>query len=138
MKKNHTVGLYLKKNVSLVFTPNGSNGLKCYADSDFAGSWCREDADQVGIFLSRTGYIIKFENFPNVWASKMQPEIALSTTETEYISLSQRIRDLISLRQIMLNVSSVYGMKYDLYNSCTKTPKDNKVAIDLAKTYIYI
>ena len=41
--------LYSKKtkNKVLVFTPYGSNGLECYADADFAGSWCREDADQV-------------------------------------------------------------------------------------------
>ena len=27
----------------LIFTPNGSNGLECYADADFYGTWCRED-----------------------------------------------------------------------------------------------
>ena len=31
----------------LVFTPNGSNGIKCYADADFSGPWCRDDAHQV-------------------------------------------------------------------------------------------
>ena len=25
----------------LVFTPSGSNGIKCYADADFSGAWCR-------------------------------------------------------------------------------------------------
>ena len=56
----------------LVFTPNGSNGIKCYVDADFSGEWCREDADQVGSVLLRTGYIIKFANFPIVWVSKME------------------------------------------------------------------
>ena len=68
---------------------------------DFSGAWCREDADQVKSVLSRTGYIIKFANCPIVWVSKMQIEIALSTTEAEYISLSQSMRDLIPLRHIM-------------------------------------
>ena len=25
----------------LVFKPDGSNGIKCYADADFSGAWCR-------------------------------------------------------------------------------------------------
>ena len=31
----------------LVFTPDGSNGIKYYANTDFSGAWCREDVDQV-------------------------------------------------------------------------------------------
>ena len=67
--------------------------------------------------------MIKFENCPIVWVSKMHTEIALSTTEAEYISMSQSIRYLIPLRQIMLEVSSVFGMKYDLCNLYTTTLK---------------
>ena len=65
-------------------------------------------------FFSRTRYIIKFAKFPIVWVSKMQIEIVLSTNEAEYTSLSQSMRDLILLIHIMLEVSSVFGMKYDL------------------------
>ena len=50
----------------------------------------------------------------------------------EYIILSQSMRDLIPLRHIILELSSVFGMKYDLCNSCTKTFEYNKGAIDLA------
>ena len=44
------IGRCLKKEKDngLVFTPDGSNGIGCYADSYFAGGWCREFADQVG------------------------------------------------------------------------------------------
>ena len=38
-------------------------------------------------FCPETGYMIKFANLPIVWVSKMQTEIALLTTEAEYISL---------------------------------------------------
>ena len=85
--------------------------------ADFSGAWCREDADQVGSFLSRPGYIIKFTYFPIVWVSKMQKVIALSTTETEYIRMNQRMIYFISLRHIMLEISSVFGMKCDLCTS---------------------
>ena len=99
----------------------------------FSGAWCREDADQVGSVFPRTRYIIKLANFPIVWVSKMQTEIALLTTEAEYISLSQSMRDLIPLRHIMLEVSSVFGMKCDSCNSYTTTFEDNKGEIELEK-----
>ena len=86
----------------LVFTPHVSNGIKFYPDADVYGSWYREDAHQVVSVLSRTGYIIKFANFPIFWVSKMQTEIYLSTTKSEYISLSQSMRDFITLRYIIL------------------------------------
>ena len=51
----------------------------------------------------------------------------------EYISLSNIMRDLIQLIHIMLEGSSVFGMKFDVYNSYTTTFKVNKGAIELAK-----
>ena len=77
--------LYLNKikDKGLVFTPDGLNVIECCADAYLSESWCREDSDQVGSVLSITGYIIKSSNFPIVWVSKIQTEIALSTTEAE-------------------------------------------------------
>ena len=51
----------------------------------------------------------------------------------EYNSLIQSTRDLIPLKNIMLEVSGVFGMKCDLYNSYTTTFEDNKGAIKLSK-----
>ena len=114
------IGFYLNKtkDVFLVFTPNGSNGLECYYGAYFSGAWCREDSDQVGSVLSRNGYMIIFANCLIVWVIKIKTEIDSSTTEAEY---SQRMRDLISLRLIMLEVSSVFGMKCDLFSSYKTT-----------------
>ena len=56
----------------------------------------------------------------------------------EYIILSQIMRDFIPLRHIMLEVSSVFGMKCDSYNSYTTTFEDNKGLIKLAKEPKYI
>ena len=77
--------------------------------------------------------MIKFANCPIIWVSKMQTEIALSTTEVEYISLSKSMRDLIPLLHIMLEVSSLFGMRCDSCNSYTTTFEDNKGAIESAK-----
>ena len=40
-------------------------------------------------------------NTPVCWVSKLQTEIALSTTEAEYIAMSQGMRDLIPLRTML-------------------------------------
>ena len=115
-----SIGRYLKKTIYkvLVSTSGQSNGLECYADEDFYGSWYREYADQFGSVLSRTGYMIIFSNCLIVWVIKIKTEIDSSKTEAEY---SQRMRDLISLRLIMLEVSSVFGMKCDLFSSYKTT-----------------
>ena len=77
--------------------------------------------------------MIKFANFPIVWVSKMQTEIALLTAKVEYTSVSQNIRYLIPLIHIMLKVSSIFRMKCDSCNSYTTTVEDNKGANELAK-----
>ena len=67
----------------------------------------------------------------------MQTELALSTTEAEYISLSQITRYLIPLKHIMLEVSSIFGMKFDSCNSYTTTFEDNKGENELAQKTKY-
>ena len=41
------------------------------------------------------------------WASKMQTQIALSTMEAKYIALSQSMRDLIPIREILKEIVAV-------------------------------
>ena len=126
---------YLGMNVSK--DPNGTITMRQSANviltKDFSVALCWEDEDQIGSVLSRTGYINKFANFPIVWVSRVQREIALLTTKAEYISLSQSMIDLIQLRYMMLDVSSVFGMKCYSCNSYTTTFEDNKGAIELTK-----
>ena len=46
---------------------------------------------------SRTDYIMKFAIYLLAWKSKLQTTIALSSTEAEYISLLQSMRDVIPI-----------------------------------------
>jgi Reverse transcriptase (RNA-dependent DNA polymerase) len=82
-------------------TPN-MDSFKCYTDADFAGNWnptiAEEDSSTA---RSRSGYVIKYANCPIVWASKLQTEIALSSTESEYISLSQSLREVLPLMRLV-------------------------------------
>jgi len=43
-------------------------------------------------------------DFPIVWSSKLQSQIALSTMEAEYISLASSMRELIAIREVLKEI----------------------------------
>jgi hypothetical protein len=68
----------------LILRPT-QHSFECYVDADFQGGWNIETATEDSTTAkSRTAYIIMYAGCPIVWASKMQTDIALSTTESEY------------------------------------------------------
>jgi hypothetical protein len=84
---------------------------------------------------SRSGYCITYANCPIYWASKIQTEVALSTTESEYISLSQSLRDTIPLMDLI----DEFKQRYDKTIVSTPTVKcklfeDNSGALEMATT----
>ena len=69
----------------MISEPN-EDSLVCYCDADFSGNWNEAFAENDSATArSRTGYIITYANCPITWSSKLQTEIALSSTESEYI-----------------------------------------------------
>jgi hypothetical protein len=86
--------------------PNKNLSLDAYCNSDFAGVWHQEFAHLLDSCLSRTGFIIVLAGVPIHWSSKLQTEIALSSTEAEYISLSQCCRALLPMRRILKDIRS--------------------------------
>jgi hypothetical protein len=81
--------------------PGGTEKIDCYVDSDFARLFSVEDKQQPMSDKSRTCYVIMYYGVPIIWLSKIQTQIALSTMEAEYISLSQSMRYLIPIREIL-------------------------------------
>jgi hypothetical protein len=107
-KNSHAIAVkrilrYLKGTADkeIIFNPNKSKKIDCHVDSDFAGLFGVEDGLKPICAKSRTGYVIKFCDVPLIWVSKMQTQIELSTMEAEYIALSQSMRDLIPIREIL-------------------------------------
>ncbi len=117
----------------LVFTPKKELAVDCYVDADFAGLWQVEDKqDPIGV-KSRTGYVLEFAGCPLVWVSKLQTEVALSTMEAEYIALSQAMRDLLPMRELVKEIAEF--LKYDKSISVrthSKVFEDNNGALTLA------
>jgi hypothetical protein len=72
---------------------------------------------------------------PIQWSSKLQTEIALSTTEAEYIALSQAMRELLPLRRLLLEIAlamELPGVKDSVIKSTVF--EDNNGAIATAKS----
>ena len=94
----------------LEFVPDSQSlRLDCYVDADFAGLFNVENALDPICSKSRTGYTIFLGKGPVVWVSKLQHETALSTTEAEYIALSQAMRELILMRRLVTKIAQILG-----------------------------
>jgi hypothetical protein len=93
--------LYYTQTHGLILRPEGDNRLDAYVDSNFAGQWSRKTCQLRNSAVSCTGYVIIYCGCPIHWVSKLQSEIALSTTEAEYRALSMCLRDLLVPMRIM-------------------------------------
>ena len=85
----------------VVFKPDLTKGIECYVDADFSGNWTAVESEDPENVLSRTGFIIYYGGCPIQWVSKLQTEIALSTTEAEYIALAHSMRSVIPLMNLL-------------------------------------
>ena len=119
----------------IVLQPN-EHSFVVWADADFCGNWNRDTSvSDTMTAKSRSGYAITYASCPVLWASKLQTEVALSTTEAEYVCLSQSLRDTIPLMNLLAEVRdkldkdviSVPAVRCTLF-------EDNSGALELART----
>ena len=125
----HDKGMYYK--------PNKKIGLQCYVNVDFAGGWSQVDADSSENLMSRTGYVIMFAGCPIFWSSKLQTEIALSTTEAEYVALSQAMREVLSLTDLMKELTCVLDFNTSKPDFYCQAFEDNRSTITVAECKKY-
>jgi hypothetical protein len=128
---------YLKKtgDLGLKFKPDPKKGFKCYCDTDFSGNWNREFAPvDPSTAKSRSGWIIFYTGCPVSWASKLQSQVALSTTEAEYIAMSQALRDIIPIMNQLqkMRERNFKGICIEPYVYC-KVFEDNAGALEFAR-----
>jgi hypothetical protein len=96
--------LHATKDKGLILKPTPSFSLDMFVDADFASMWHKEYAALQDNMLCRTSFIITFYGCPVAWSSKLQTEIALSTTESEHIALSIPMRELLPLWQLLEDI----------------------------------
>jgi len=66
---------------------------------------------------SRTGYLITYAGCPVTWASKMQTEVTLSTTEAELIAISKGLRMAIPIMNL---IEEIMEQGIRRINSCAR------------------
>jgi len=130
------IGRYLAgtKERGLIFNPE-EIGFEVWTDADWIGSWKAPDNDyNATTAKSRSGAIIMFAGCPIIWSSKLQSEIALSSTEAEYIALSSVMKEVIPLLDICeeLKESRLLELTLTPTVKCTVF-EDNVGAIEIAK-----
>ena len=84
--------------------------------------------------MSRTGYVIMYAGCPIHWISKLQTEIALSTTESEYIALSQALRDVIPMMALLVEINTLVKLHLPQPEINCKVFEDNNSCIAVAQS----
>lgn len=86
---------YLKGSLDLklMFTQEDEFKVQGYSDSDFGG-----DLDKK---RSLSGYVFTVGGNTVSWKSSLQPVVALSTTEAEYIALTEAVKEAIWIKELL-------------------------------------
>ena len=102
----------------LLFKVDKSKSIIVYVDASFAGEWNKSWSNDPTSVYSRTGFIVTYAGCPILWASKLQSEMSLSTTEAEYIALSHSMRETIPMITLFEESKKYYLLMLKLPN-CT-------------------
>jgi ATP-binding cassette subfamily B (MDR/TAP) protein 1 len=91
--------------------------LEGYVDSDFAG--------EVDHRRSTTGYVFTFGSTAISWVSQLQKIVTISTTEAEYVAVTEASKELIWLQGLLTELG--FEQEMNVLHS------DSQSAINLAK-----
>jgi hypothetical protein len=121
----------------IIYRPDPTRGLECHVDADFAGGWTTGETSNPAACLSRTGYVISYAGCPIYWRSKLQTEIALSTTEAEYIALSMAMREVLPFINLMKEVQEFLPVNKSEPKFFCQVWEDNASCIKVAESPKY-
>ena len=107
------IGRYLKgtANKGLILDPRDNFRIDCYPNADFAGLYGHKHHQDPHCARSRTGYVINLLGCPILWSSRMQRTIYQSTSEAEYVALSDSCKDLFPLIDLLQELLDVLDLE---------------------------
>jgi hypothetical protein len=131
------LGRYLKytKDKGMIYNPKLDKSFDVYVDANFAGDWNQHDCeDDDYTARSRHGYIIMYAGCPMLWKGVVQQEISLSSCESEFIGLSDAIRQVIIIMELMKELKQL-GVPIPTTHPTlhAKVFEDNAAALEIAK-----
>lgn len=115
---------YLKGTIDkgIVYKMKPNDELKGYCDADWAGNL--DDRK------STTGYIFTYQSGAISWNTKKQKTVALSSTESEFMSITNAIQECVWLKRLEAELNPSCKIGITLF--C-----DNKGAIQVALNHNY-
>lgn len=119
---------YLKSTAAYGIEYSSATDCLCqligYSDADFA--------NDVDSRKSTSGYVFKISNGPVTWCSQKQTAVSTSTTEAEYIAASTAVKEILWLRQLLIDIdeSEISAESVPLF-------MDNQSAIKLIKNPVF-
>lgn len=97
----------------------------CSSSSPLPTAWQDASYGDGPDMRSRTGFVVTMCGAAVLWGSRLQPSVALSTVEAEYMALAAAAQEICFLRQLLKNL----GMSI---NKATAMMEDNKGCVALA------
>ena len=131
---------YLKgtRDEGIILHPSDESELEVYVDADFVGNWKRNEALDRNNARSRHGYIIRYKGCPILWKSQLQGEIALSSTESEYMGISYSLRDAIPIMSTLEEMREKgFPVKDVRGHVRCRVFEDNSGALEMARVHKY-
>lgn len=128
---------YLKGTANLsLMIGNGKGGLVGYADADWGED--RSDRKSIG------GYVFMFNGNTVCWSSKKQTCVALSSTEAEFISLSETCKETLWIQRLLQDFNQHTDTATTIYEdnqSCLKLGQGENLSsrskhIDIKKYFV--
>ena len=98
-----------------------SDNLIVYVDADWGG----DVVDR----KSNSGYCMKFFGSTVAWRSRKQSLVTLSSTEAEYVALTEAIQEALWLRRLLMDFNHDISLPFTVYEdnqNCIRLLKDQK------------
>ena len=114
------IGRYLVDNPDsgIIYTIEKTKGIEVYVDADFTGRWDSVESSNSKHLLSRTGFVICYAGCPIIWSSKLQTEIAPSTSEAEYIVMYQALHEALPVQSLAKEINYIVPLYTPTVNFC--------------------